>query len=212
MPTRRPPRFKKTGISVTDDVSVRKCLISGDLLPRERMIRFVLGPENLLTPDIEAKLPGKGFWLNARRDIVETALLSKRWFTKAARHDVVIPEDLLTILDNLLGQRCKNLLGIAKKSGKVVAGFEKVEAALGKGKVQTLLFAADGADGSLAKLKNLPEGMKIMRDLTAEEQGEALGRSNCVFVGLYSGKLTDTLEAELQRLRLFRKGSIEPRM
>ncbi len=212
MPTRRPPRFKKASVAIPDDASVRKCLVSGDFLPRERMIRFILGPSSQLTPDIDCKLPGKGFWLNARRDIVEMAVLSKRWFTKAARHDVVIPEDLLVRLDLLLSRRCKNLLGIAKKSGKVVAGFEKVEAALSKGKVQILLFASDGAEGSLAKLKNLPEGMEVMRDLTAEEQGEALGRSNCVFVGLYSDKLTDTLASELQRLRLFRSGSIEPRM
>ena len=30
------------------------------------MVRFVLGPEGEMVPDVAGRLPGRGFWLSAR--------------------------------------------------------------------------------------------------------------------------------------------------
>lgn len=204
MRTRIVPRFKEEEVSVLGEVSVRKCIVSGTSFPKDKMIRFVLSPSNFLTPDIESKLPGKGYWLYARRDIVEEGFLSKRYFTKVAHKDVFIPEGLITRVEDLLIRRCKDLLGIGRKSGKVVIGFEKVSLALSRGRIQTILFATDGSEMSLKKIKDIPIGVKVIRGMTSEEQGEVFGRANIVFVGLYPSKITDMLEVELERLRLFR--------
>jgi len=51
---------------------------------RDALLRFVVGPDGAIVPDIEARLPGRGLWLTPRRDIVERAL-TKRIFARAAR-------------------------------------------------------------------------------------------------------------------------------
>ena len=62
---------------VTDDGSeagpLRRCIVTRERLPKERMIRFVVAPDNVLIPDLAATLPGRGMWLSARADVLETA-------------------------------------------------------------------------------------------------------------------------------------------
>jgi len=42
----------------SDDVE-RKCIVTGEVTPTAGLIRFVVGPENLVYPDILGKLPAK---------------------------------------------------------------------------------------------------------------------------------------------------------
>ena len=42
---------------------LRRCIVTRESLPKERMIRFVLGPDRELVPDLAGKLPGRGMWL-----------------------------------------------------------------------------------------------------------------------------------------------------
>ena len=37
--------------------------------PIDEMIRFVVGPDRAVVPDLKRKLPGRGVWVTARRDI-----------------------------------------------------------------------------------------------------------------------------------------------
>ena len=41
---------------------LRRCLVTRERLPKEAMIRFVLGPGRELVPDLAGKLPGRGMW------------------------------------------------------------------------------------------------------------------------------------------------------
>ena len=42
-------------------------------------IRFVLGPDNEIVPDLQQKLPGRGVWLAADRKALERALAENRF-------------------------------------------------------------------------------------------------------------------------------------
>ena len=46
---------------------LRTCLATGEVLPRERLMRFVVGPDDAIVPDLAGKLPGRGLWLTPTR-------------------------------------------------------------------------------------------------------------------------------------------------
>ena len=54
-------------------VRARRCIVTRESLPEPRLIRFVLAPDGRVVPDLARKLPGRGLWLSARRDIVDRA-------------------------------------------------------------------------------------------------------------------------------------------
>src|SRR5271168_2433426 len=72
---------------------LRRCAVTRARLPKERMIRFVIGPDRAVVPDLAERLPGRGIWLSAARDVLETARL-RGAFAKAARGPVTVPPDL----------------------------------------------------------------------------------------------------------------------
>ncbi|MCX7368001.1 MAG: DUF448 domain-containing protein, partial [Alphaproteobacteria bacterium] len=87
------------------------------------MIRFVLGPGREIVPDLAERLPGRGMWLSARGDVLESAI--SRWaFTRAARGPVVVPPGLTALLQRGLRTRIADLLGLARRAGQAVAGWQ----------------------------------------------------------------------------------------
>ena len=100
--------------------------------PRKAMVRCAVDPEGVIVPDVAAALPGRGLWLTARRDIVALAI-KKRAFDRAAKRSVKVPEDLADRVEALLAQRCRDGIGLARRSGHAVAGFEKVGQAMRSG-------------------------------------------------------------------------------
>ncbi len=185
------------------DTSLRKCIVSGEARPRDRMIRFVAGPAGELVPDLDEKLPGRGIWLSAERDMVNTAL-AKDLFSGAARRKLNIPAGLVDALESLMVRRCLDFLGLARRTGGVVAGFEKTAAWLGEGKAGVLLQALDGAPGGREKVRALAGNLPMVSAFTAQELGHALGRDHVVHVMVADGSLAESLIREAGRLMAFR--------
>ncbi|MEC7049093.1 MAG: DUF448 domain-containing protein, partial [Pseudomonadota bacterium] len=48
----------------------RTCILSRKTLPRERLIRFVAGPDGFAVADLAEKLPGRGAWIEVDADAV----------------------------------------------------------------------------------------------------------------------------------------------
>ena len=59
---------------MTKKPKIRKCLVTGGVHSVFDLVRFVCGPDGQIVPDVAAKLPGRGCWVTARRDILEQAL------------------------------------------------------------------------------------------------------------------------------------------
>ena len=83
---------------------LRRCLATRERLPKDEMLRFVVGPDRILVPDLEARLPGRGLWLTARRDIVERAV-AKRLIERACEGEVRVPRDLARQVETLSRRR-----------------------------------------------------------------------------------------------------------
>src|SRR5215470_16851648 len=133
---------------------LRRCLVTREVRPKAELLRFVVGPEDRLLPDPAERLPGRGLWLTARRDIVATAA-AKGLFAKAAGRRVVLPNDLAGEVERLLRARCLALLGLARRAGQLRTGFEKVREELKAGRAGLLLAARDGASDGRQKLAAL---------------------------------------------------------
>ena len=121
-------------------------------LGKEKLVRLVAGPDGMLVPDIEERLPGRGLWITApagySRACRDQAALGPR---RRSRDRGTAP-DLADRIAALLTRRCLELVGLARRAGQAVAGFEKVKAALERGDVALLLQAADGSPEQRAKL------------------------------------------------------------
>ena len=184
----------------------RRCLVTGAVRPTAELLRFVVDPAGRIVPDIAHRLPGRGLWLTARRDIVAAAV-GKRLFARAAKASVAVEADIEDRIETLLARRCAELLGLARRAGLVRAGFVKVKAALAKGEVAVLVAAMDGAPDGRAKLGAIASGTVLVACLRADELGAALGREHAVHVALKPGRLTDLFLAEAGRLAGFRAGA-----
>lgn len=170
----------------------------------ERMIRFCVAPDGALVPDLAHKLPGRGIWVSADRDIVAAAC-EKNLFTKAARRKVKYPEDTDGLITTLFVKRLQSLLGVAKKAGLIVAGFEKVAEALRKEQIVCLIEATDAAEDGKEKLNRLNGGKPVVQLLTAGQAAEALGTGLCVHAALKSGGVSDLFLAEARRFASYCK-------
>jgi len=126
-------------------------------------------------------------------------------FRKAARAKVSCADDLVDRIDALFVKRIQSLLGFARKAGQVITGFEKVEAALAKGRAAYVLQASDGSPDGCGKIKRLCGGVPVFAVLTADEMAQALGAGICVHVALAAGGASENLVAEIKRLAAFRQ-------
>jgi hypothetical protein len=158
-----------------------------------------VGPDGAIVPDIEARLPGRGLWLTPRRDIVDRAV-AKRIFARAARRPVAAPPELADRIESLLARRCCDAIGLARRAGLAVAGFERVGEAVRRGRVGLLLFALDGAEGGRGKLPAIGRDLPSARVLTGVEIGGAFGRERIVHAAIAGGPLARQLLLDLSRL------------
>jgi predicted RNA-binding protein YlxR (DUF448 family)/ribosomal protein L30E len=172
------------------------------------LLRFVLAPDGTIVPDLAGRLPGRGLWLMARRDIVAAAV-TKRLFARAARRPVIVDDGLADRVEMLLAKRCLDHIGLARRAGRAVMGFAKVQAALQAGKVAVLVAAADGAADGRGKLKALAPSLPLVERLKSAELGAAFGREHVVHAALLPGRLADAFLADAARLGGFRVAPAE---
>lgn len=164
--------------------SQRRCLATGDRLPPERMLRFVVDPEGRLVADFARRLPGRGLWLTAEAAIVRRAV-AKNLFAKAARRAVVLPDDLPGQLARTARQRFLDQLGLARRAGALVSGYTAVREALGARRVRLLIEAADGAEEGRRKLQAAAGGaVATLGGFSAADLGQALGRDIAVHLAV----------------------------
>lgn len=189
-----------------DGGPVRRCVVTGDKKPVPELLRFVVGPDDCIVPDLGGDLPGRGIWLSARRDVVNTAC-EKNHFAKAAKRKVTVPPRLADDIEAQMVRRCMDALGLARRAGKVVAGFEKTCAWLRTARRGLLVAARDGSEDGKSKLRALAPGLAQFTVLDAAELGRALGRDHVVHAAVAPGGLADRLVFEQSRLLGFREGA-----
>jgi uncharacterized protein len=178
----------------------RRCLVTGEERPRAELVRFVVSPDGAIVPDVDGRLPGRGLWTLARRDTVAAAAAG-RSFARAAKRPVQVAAELADQVEKLLLRRCIEGLGLARRAGQAVAGFERVRESVRAGKCGGLVVVADAsADGR----RKLDGGLPVATALRSEELGMAFGSDAVTYVGLAPGALADRIIGDAARLAGFR--------
>ncbi|WP_281826650.1 RNA-binding protein [Jannaschia rubra] len=181
----------------------RRCIVTGETGPKAGLIRFVTGPDDTVFPDLAAKLPGRGIYVTSTREVLEKAI-AKRMFSKGAKRQVRIPDDLIDLVEAGLLRRLQDAIAIGRKAGKSIAGYEKVKIMLDRGEAQVLLQASDGSERGKGRLST-PEGGKWIGFLTADELGQAFGRDRVIHAAVAAGTLARRIVEEAARLQGFRQ-------
>jgi predicted RNA-binding protein YlxR (DUF448 family) len=197
--------------------TLRMCAVSREQKPVDELIRFVVSPAGEVVADVKRKLPGRGLWVSASRQVVAEAV-RRHQFSKGFKRDVRAAPTLPTDTENLLVRSAVEALAMAAKAGQVVSGFAKVEGALSarqsRAGVQALIHAADGASDGIRKLdalarQNAGNGagtaeFPIITALTSAELDLALGRSNVIHAALLAGPANKTFLSRSQILVRYR--------
>jgi len=191
----------------------RSCALTRDLKPVSEMIRFVVGPAGEAVPDVKRKLPGRGIWVTATRAAIEEAV-KRNVFARGFKRDVRVGRELAAEIERLLERAALDALAIAGKSGSVVGGFAKVEAALGHNDVLALIHAADAAADGKRKLDaalqrntgEKPREIAVIDAFSGSQLDLALNRPNVVHAALLAGPGAETFLARVVRLERFRSG------
>lgn len=172
-----------------------------------RLVRFVAGPDGQVVPDVARKLPGRGLWVAASREAVETAA-RKGGFSRAARAKLAAPADLAEQVERLLSRRVLDGLGLARRAGELMSGFDKVAAAAEAGKAAWLIEAADGAmDGRRKLLQAARRSGRVPRLLGiygSDELSLALGLGNVIHLAFLAGRGAERWTLDVERLAGFR--------
>jgi len=178
---------------------LRRCIVSRERGERVRMLRFVVAPDRTLTPDLAAKLPGRGIWLSARRDVLETAR-TRGAFARAAKGPVTIPSDLTGLIETGLVRRVTELLGLARRAGQAVSGFQKAREWLVAGRAGLVIQASDGSPDERARFMSGAKSIPVVTPLSALALGAIFGRDHAVHVIVARGRLAAALTIETERL------------
>jgi predicted RNA-binding protein YlxR (DUF448 family) len=191
------------------NASERTCIVTRTKGEPATMIRFVVGPEKQVVPDLRHKLPGRGVWVTAQAEKVAEAVKRKA-FARSFRTEVVVPADLAAEIEVLLTKDCLQALSLANKAGQVVTGFAKVEAAIEKGKLAGRLDASDGGlDGSRklaqASRRRFGTGAPHRVNLfTSMQLSLALGLANVVHAALIDGTAAAAFLSRCRKLEFYR--------
>ena len=191
----------------------RTCALTRAVLPVDAMLRFVVSPGGEAVPDLKRKLPGRGLWITATRASLDEAV-QRKVFARGFKRDVRVAADLAAQTERLLERSALDALAIAGKSGNVLTGFAKVEAALAHEEVVALIHAADASDDGRRKLSAVlrretaekPPEIAVIEEFSGAQLDLALNRPNVVHAALLAGPVSGTFLARAARLARFRTG------
>lgn len=193
----------------------RRDLVSGEVMPEARLIRFAFAPDGAVVPDVAARLPGRGGWVEANARAIGIAV-EKKLFARAAKQNVIAASDLAARTEAALVARMLGDIGIARRSGALVLGFDNVLRQLeGPKPPKALIEAFDGSKDGKRKLYAASHRLEldcvVIETLTSAELGLALGRENVIHAAVQPGGLADRLIFDAERLSGFRAGHESPR-
>jgi len=184
----------------------RRDAVSGEVMPEAKLVRFVIGPDGDVVPDLAAKLPGRGMWVEATRAAVDLAV-KRNAFSRSAKTPLKPAGDLADQVERMLRDRLRATLGLARRSGDLTFGFEKALAAIEASKVSWLVEAADGAADGRRKLlqatRRIPKPPRLFGVFTSQELSLALGAGPVIHLVFLAGRSANRWTLDVERFAGF---------
>jgi len=193
----------------------RTCVLTRRKGTRDQFIRLAVGPDGTVAPDVRARAPGRGAWISVGRSELDAANAKgklKGALARAFKTAVAIPPALGEQTEQALRQAALDRLGMEARSGYLINGAERVEAAARAGQVQLLIHAADAGEDGRKRLDQAwrtggAEALGYRGGLIFPEPRSilsmALGRENVVHVALTDAAAAARVLHTLTRWRDF---------
>ncbi len=197
-----------------DEMNDRTCIVTRRSAGPDELIRFVVGPDAAVVPDLKRNLPGRGCWVTADREHVDMAA-KKGQFARSFKAQVTVPPDLGGMVDGLLARSALGALGLARKAGAVALGATKVEASVRSGAALLVLHAVEASEDGLRKIAQarratVHAGGPVIRAyklFSEPELGLALGGTNVIHAAVLAGDAGRAAEKRMVALDRYRGGS-----
>lgn len=172
---------------------MRRCVVTGQRLPREELLRFVASPEGVITFDVKANLPGRGVWVSPNHQHLEKAI-KQNLLSRGAKQQVTVPEDFPEKVGNALKNRMLSLIQRAYQSRELVNGYEKCASMLQAGDAKLLIHADDASEDGKKKLnKQVLEDIVIIGGASRDELSQLLNIPNPVHLAVKSAGLAKVI-------------------
>lgn len=186
--------------------SLRRCLLSRRHDHPDNMLRFVVAPGGDIVPDLAARLPGRGMWLCADREVLGNPQLP-RVFARGARRQVKLPDQLPKLVAEGLAKRLQDGISLGRRAGDAVCGFQKCRERIASGRVGVVMCAADASRDELSRLMSGHRDLPVVR-VPDRELALAFGRDHAVYAVMAPGALARRLITEYKRLTGVIEGSL----
>ncbi|WP_375608029.1 MULTISPECIES: RNA-binding protein [unclassified Bartonella] len=189
----------------------RTCIVTRKNASAQTLIRFVIGPNNQIVPDLKANLPGRGVWISAHHAVIEKAIKQKA-FHRNFKTDVEVVPNLVHVVDTLLLKAALSSLSMARKAGAVVAGATKVDTAIRSGQVILVLHAKETTEDGKRKIaqaihttqQQTNRTIKTISLFTSDEMRVAFGSSPVMHAALLDTKAAEGFLKTIYKLITYR--------
>ncbi|WP_208434967.1 RNA-binding protein [Bartonella phoceensis] len=189
----------------------RTCIVTRKNASAKTLIRFVIGPNNQIVPDLKANLPGRGVWISAYHSAIEAAI-KQNAFQKSFKTDVEVAPNLAHIVDALLLKTALSSLSIARKAGAIVTGATKVDAAIRSGQVILVLHAKETTEDGKRKIaqaihkiqQQKNRNIKTISLFTSDEMRVAFGANPVMHAALLDTKAAEGFLKTIHKLLAYR--------
>jgi predicted RNA-binding protein YlxR (DUF448 family) len=197
-------------------VNERTCIVTRKSAAPDELIRFVVGPDRAVVPDLKRSLPGRGCWVTADRANVDRAAAGKL-FPRAFKAEVRVPAELGALVDGLLAASALGTLGLARKAGAIALGAAQVESAVRAGKAVAVLHAREASEDGIRKIAQARRAVQFAGgpEITAyklfseAEMGLALGGTNVIHAAVLAGNPGAAALKRMVALDRYRGGTPE---
>ena len=182
--------------------TTRKCIVTGEILEKENLLRFTVLENNMVVPDFKKKLPGKGVYVKNARSLLEKAI-NNNLFGKPLKKSVKANNELLEQVENILFKQALNAISLARKAGVMISGMDKVKEALKKNNVAFLLEAQDAGTDGHNKLMSLAKNIEVFNLFKIEELDKELAKTNTVHLAFTKSTMSNSVRETFVRLISF---------
>ena len=183
-----------------NEIKKHFCSVTKKMYPSENMIRFVLFPDNKYTIDLNYEFQGKEFFIFASK----STLARIKDFVGDIYEKEPQVENLVTRIDSIIVKRIVSLIALARKSGKVILGYDKIQRLLLRNKIELLLQAKDGSESRRSGLA-LPQNQEQrVYCLSQKELGIPFRKDNVSNIGFLKSSFTIPLIFDTARLGCLR--------
>ncbi|MBQ9235781.1 MAG: RNA-binding protein [Alphaproteobacteria bacterium] len=183
--------------------TTRKCIVSGELRDKRELLRFTETPDGQVVPDLKRRLGGRGVYVVCAKKQLEKAVAANL-FAKALKRKVKVDAALVDTVEEILKKQALRAVSLARKSGCLIWGLDKVLEALKKQKAEFLIEAGDENSDGRKKIVSHAEGIEIFSLFDADELDEELKHSNTAHAAVLKGSAAGLVRESFARLAAFR--------